>query len=324
MVQTVDPRLNLNLAVIIETEDPSMARGDIRVEMPVGSIGRSVDVSHRCAAVASSGSVQLAKRREKCAQFCGNKLISALVLACTMFAMFSEDIRLLSPPTTDTPFHVFTAIAFLIFTVELIFTIYINGSDKWFYTFLDFVATLSLIPDLWFFQAVMHSSSCDEMYSNGARDALVLVRASRAARSGIRLGRLVKLTRLIRITRLVKLMRCRKYAHDGKSITSAREVAGDMSQKMSEIITLKVIMIVLIMNFTMPFMEITIVDTLPEQGLGVIQSTPPLSDPNMGSAFDARYECPGSLVGNDALTLRGTAVCGWRGRCASPRVVLLP
>ena len=90
MVQTVDPRLNLNLAVIIETEDPSMARGDIRVEIPVGSIG-SVDVSHRCTAVASSGSVQSAKRREKCAQFCGNKLISALVLACTMFAMFSED-----------------------------------------------------------------------------------------------------------------------------------------------------------------------------------------------------------------------------------------
>eukprot|EP01043_Picozoa_sp_COSAG02_P040793 COSAG02_NODE_3327_length_6930_cov_9.191187_4_plen_620_part_00 len=199
------------------------------------------------------------------------------MLVCTVVALFSEDTRLLVGKEADGFFHFLTVFVFVAFLVELALTIYVNQKENWFYTVLDFVATFSLILDLWFVQEAM-AGDVDPLapvtFSNESAtggdsqlaDSLVLTRASRAARAGTKMGRLFKLTRLMRVGKLLKLCSKMRSSPDSDESTQAT----DMSRRMAEIITGKVIIIVLVMLFAMPFLELDVVDDFPSYGLDVI------------------------------------------------------
>ena len=203
--------------------------------------------------------------------------VQIFMLACTVVALFSEDVRLLVGKGADPVFHALTMFVFVAFVGELVLTIYVNQKENWFYTVLDFVATFSLILDMWFVQDAMASdldplapaafvNSTIESSESQLANSLVLTRASRAARAGTKMGRLFKLTRLMRVGKMLKI--CSKMrSSDGDDSAQA----SDMSRRMAEIITGKVIIIVLVMLFAMPFLEVDIVDDFPSYGLDVIE-----------------------------------------------------
>lgn len=204
--------------------------------------------------------------------------VQIFMLLCTVVALFSEDVRLLVGKGADPVFHFMTAFVFLAFLVELVLTIYVNRKENWFYTFLDFVATFSLILDLWFVQDAMESDVdplAEATYTNttatdGAdqlADTLVLTRASRAARAGTKMGRLFKLTRLMRVGKMFKICAKMRSSNDAEEASQAT----DMSRRMAEIITGKVIIIVLVMLFAMPFLEVDVTNDFPNYGLDVIE-----------------------------------------------------
>ena len=204
--------------------------------------------------------------------------VQIFMLVCTVVALFSEDTRVLLGKGADPLFHALTMFVFVAFVAELALTIYVNQKENWFYTFLDFVATFSLILDMWFVQAAMASDidplapTTFQNITSGAddsalADSLVLTRASRAARAGTKMGRLFKLTRLMRVGKMFKI--CAKMSNNKEKDDSAE--ASDMSRRMAEIITGKVIIIVLVMLFAMPFLEVEVVDDFPAYGLDVIE-----------------------------------------------------
>ena len=242
--------------------------------------------------------------------------VQIFMLVCTVIALFSEDTRVLLGKGADPLFHALTMFVFVAFVVELGLTIFVNRKENWFYTFLDFVATFSLILDMWFVQAAM-ASDADPLAptsfmnvtaagDSALADSLVLTRASRAARAGTKMGRLFKLTRLMRVGKMFKI--CAKFSKSKEKDDSVE--ASDMSRRMAEIITGKVIIIVLVMLFAMPFLEVDVVDAFPSYGLDVIEMS---RDQVCGEGTStAAIDCAGRCATEAPLVNGGCARAGCR------------
>lgn len=132
------------------------------------------------------------------------------------------------------------------------------------------IATLSLVADFWFVQNALREANnaaaeADEAGGATVEESAVLTRASRAARAGTKIGRLLKLTRLMRVSKVVKL--CGRGSKDQGS----SEQPSDMARRMAETITGRVIMIVLVMLFCMPYLEQVQLDHFPSYGLDSVE-----------------------------------------------------
>lgn len=80
----------------------------------------------------------------------GHKYFTFTMSAWTTWALFGDDLRmLLTDRTADNFFYVMAIIALLLFVFELALNFYSRKSWRFgFYFWLDFLATLSLIPDI--------------------------------------------------------------------------------------------------------------------------------------------------------------------------------
>lgn len=141
-----------------------------------------------------------------------------------------------------------------------------------FYFWLDTISTLSLLTDIgWLMEAILGGGSVD---AANASSASSLARAGRAARIGTRAGRIVRLIRLIRIIKLYKnarnAMDKQKDKKSNDEDISAEELAqiqgknepklnmeeSKVGQKLSDLTTRKVIVIVLVMMFSVPLFSL--------------------------------------------------------------------
>ena len=132
------------------------------------------------------------------------------------------------------------------------------GNPGWclgFYFWLDFAATVSLIPDIgWIwdplFAALSGESSAAGGDGNGAQDAL---KAGRSSRSGAKAGRVVRIVRLVRMVRMVKLYKMHgnteASAHLERRMTQKESKVGSI---LSEKTTRKVIVLVLVLILFLP------------------------------------------------------------------------
>ena len=101
--------------------------------------------------------------KEKMQMLLNTEAVQITLIVSTFVALFSEDVRLLMGQGADPPMYAVIVIVFVLFSAKLAYTIYINKREKCgppfldnkFYTFLDFVATASLIMDFWFVQEAM-------------------------------------------------------------------------------------------------------------------------------------------------------------------------
>ena len=151
-----------------------------------------------------------------------------------------------------------------------------------FYFWLDFVATVSLIPDIgWIWNPLVGEGSSSDI--GGGQ-----LRAGRAARAGTRAGRIVRIVRLIRLVRIAKLYKEFKQALKGNEEELPSEAAemtspmlefaagrpgsgaaGDKKKDapvskvgaaLSDLTTQRVIMLILAIIFVTPFLD-TATDT---------------------------------------------------------------
>lgn len=203
-----------------------------------------------------------------------NNIFITFMTIITIYALFGDDIRVVScPKSADEVFYSLTCIALFFFTVEIIMAS-IAQKDYFlgFYFWLDTVSTLSLLTDIgWLMEAILGGGSVS---AANASSASSLARAGRAARIGTRAGRIVRLIRLIRIIKLYKnarkAMDKQKDKKSNDEDISAEELAqiqgkndptksmqeSKVGQKLSDLTTRKVIVIVLVMMFSVPLFSL--------------------------------------------------------------------
>ena len=218
----------------------------------------------------------------------------------TVYALFGDDFRLLlAPKSADEVFWSITSAAMALFLIELIMAS-IAQKDYFlgFYFWLDFIATISLITDIgWIYNEMTGGGDID---ADNASQASSLARAGRSARIGTRAGRIVRLVRLIRIVKL--------YKHASKALDRGAATEDDLSkeeleqiqsanageeapkeshvgQKLSDLTTRRVIVIVLIMMFSIPILS-----------LDTYRDTP--NSFKYGLQLIARYDALGNTAGS--------------------------
>lgn len=229
-----------------------------------------------------------------------NSVYITFMMIITIYALFGDDFRLLlAPKSADEVFWSITSVAMALFLIELIMAS-IAQKDYFlgFYFWLDFIATISLITDIgWIYNEMTGGGDID---AENASQASSLARAGRSARIGTRAGRIVRLVRLIRIVKL--------YKHASKALNSNVTSEDDLSkeeleqiqsanakedapqeshvgQKLSDLTTRRVIVIVLIMMFSIPILS-----------LDTYRDTP--NSFKYGLQLIARYDDEGDTAGS--------------------------
>ena len=150
------------------------------------------------------------ERLEQVAQILHHTYWTVWITALTVYALFGDDLRfLLTNRPADPVFYSISIIALVFFILELFLNWMANpGWCLGFYFWLDFLATLSLIPDIgWMWDPLWAALTNEGPDVNGADtgsggDALKVGRSSRA---GAKAGRVVRIVRLVRMVRMVKL-----------------------------------------------------------------------------------------------------------------------
>ncbi len=110
----------------------------------------------------------------------------------TIYALFGDDIRQLAfSALADKYFSILSIIAFFLFVLEMVISMFVLPGYMSFYFYLDFLASASFFGEL----GMLWS------YEN---DVLQSARAGRITKVGVRAGRLFRVFRMVRLWRLAK------------------------------------------------------------------------------------------------------------------------
>lgn len=194
----------------------------------------------------------------------------------TIYALIGDDIRLMATEQPDDDiFAAITITCMAVFVMEIILSSL--GKDDYFMGFffwLDIVSTMSLVMDL---QGVQDWLS---ELTSGEDGEVDNARASRTAKIGARLGRILRLVRIIKLYKVAYDARQRKRSREARE---ARSEPGDdddwldevdedglelqpesrVGKKLSELTTRRVIVLVLVMMFVIPWLRIDQAAQLP-------------------------------------------------------------
>ena len=153
--------------------------------------------------------------------------MTIIMTIVTIFALFGDDMRLwMTTKQEDFYFFYGLSFSFVLFSAELLVNSCVGEDFKYsFFFWLDFIATLSLIPDIaWFSNFLNRLLGFQEttfemdIYRGGALQTS----------DNSNLAKVVKSVRLIRLIRIIKL-----YNYAVKSNSEAEEAKLREQQKMS-------------------------------------------------------------------------------------------
>lgn len=205
-------------------------------------------------------------------EFTDSRGTTILMAAVTFYALFGDDSRLAwCPKEADVVFMVLSSISFFLFLIELV----LNSLGKttcgrrpksdgesrggWkeracglrgylfsFFFTLDFVATLSLLPEITWLWGPIIGDDDDSGSTN-----LSAARAGRVSRAGSKAGRIIRMVRLVRLVKLYMLAR-RKRNLDHATVQQSK-----VGSKLSDLTTRRVIVVVLVMLIVVPIFTYT-------------------------------------------------------------------
>lgn len=200
-----------------------------------------------------------------------------------IFVLFGDWIRILSfPPSADSVFDVLYNMAFALFILELSLNswvksdfsggiFHVKGYMFSFFFWLDFICIITIMPDLQWAATIFGGENLSDSSGVGSK-------AGKAGMIGAKTGRIVRMARLVRLVKLYKITsqrkRERKLMEDlGKLIEMGHLNREDvnayvekmrLSQKpskvgseLSDIITRRVIIAVLLMLLVVPLLSYT-------------------------------------------------------------------
>jgi class 3 adenylate cyclase len=183
-----------------------------------------------------------------------SKGFNALTMVFTIYALFADDIRVMtSLRPADQVFYAFSAIALAIFLVEFALNCLVKGDSYTlqFYFWLDFLSTISLIPDIgWVWDPLTGSG--------GGTDDVAALKAGRASRAGTKAGRIVRIVRLVRMVRIVKLYKATQKGDEEVEMEDMAREPSKVGKKLTELTTRRVIVLVLIMILMLPLLDGTL------------------------------------------------------------------
>lgn len=239
-------------------------------------------------------------KKEICLKFIESTPVTAFMALVTIYALYSDDVRLLGfDKTADPVFILFSSIACLLFFVEIGVQCwcrdkYINVPTNFkcgkyagleellrtlnefikigsFYFWLDLLATFSMIFELPWITSVS-ADGVDDNFDNA--------RAGKASRAGAKAARVLKVVRMIRLVRLVKLYKYfseNKHKKEGSIVPDQDD--GDLHNmppeshvgaEMSDRTTKKVIVGILIMLMVIPLMQVDEIEYFNEYGMHMV------------------------------------------------------
>jgi hypothetical protein len=131
-------------------------------------------------------------------------LIMILVTLFSLWGVDTYNMLVDNPIENDLSFYTAVLICFLFFALEFVFyTLFKPGYFRSFFFYLDFVSTVSLVPDfllLWNIQAF--GDSGDSGTDTGGQNTIA--RAGRAARAGTRAARIVRVFKALTLVKKSK------------------------------------------------------------------------------------------------------------------------
>lgn len=191
--------------------------------------------------------------------------IQALTFFATIYALFAFDLNLaLGDKDADIVMDYATFVAFLVFVVELVMSLVCVPGYIQFFFWLDVVATISMYFEIGFITQKSNLAIAND---------LALAKAGRAAKAGARAGRLSSILRLIRLVKIFKfakltlgraMNKTEKQKEEQKEDVLEKDLHSSMSiigRKMTESITKKVIIVVVLMLI---MFSVTEVDYTPD------------------------------------------------------------
>jgi hypothetical protein len=223
------------------------------------------------------------KMRQKVREFIDGKLVTVIMTCVTLWALFGDDIRMLA---TDKPVDDYFFVSFMIslclFVIELFLTSLVVDDYKYsFFFWLDFIAAISLIPDIPYIVEPFVM-----IYGGETNSANVTVKTTgnqnvEAANIAARMLKSFRLIRLVRIVKLYKyftkreteeqearLREAQKKAQNARQAAMNREMDPTrLGKRLSDTITRRVIIVVLLMIIFLPIMQAQQSDTTPYYGL---------------------------------------------------------
>ena len=118
------------------------------------------------------------------------------MMIVTIYALFFDDLRILFlPPSADFTCDIVTLVCIVLYFAELILgSVAIDGYFFSFFFWLDFLAAVSMIPDVTFLVNLVQGAGDTDDYTD-------LAKTSRASK----VTRIIRIIRLIRLIRIVKL-----------------------------------------------------------------------------------------------------------------------
>ncbi|CAD7955057.1 unnamed protein product [Amoebophrya sp. A120] len=210
-----------------------------------------------------------------------------LSMAClTVFVLWGDDLRLYAfPKDYDPVFYTFFLMAFLIFFFEFMGnTICKPGYKGGFFFWLDLIATFSLLIDIPWVLALIEkliasSSGQSDDEESGAASINSTVATVRTARA-VRLVRLIRLVRVVKLWSMVRkanesqtdemLQQQQRNAQNAKQAALKRVEASRLGKLLSEMTTRRVVVMVLMMLFVLPFLDPADLDNSKVFGLSLL------------------------------------------------------
>ena len=155
--------------------------------------------------------------RQQIREIVEGKFVTLVMTITTLFALFGDDMRLwMTTKEADPAFFIGLIISFVLFSMELLVNSCVVDEFKYsFFFWLDFVATMSLVPDIPWFSDFINGILG---FQQSIYDVDVMPGTPLMTDDGSNLAKILKSVRLIRLIRIIKL-----YNYAVKSNSEAEE-----------------------------------------------------------------------------------------------------
>ncbi|KAA0155709.1 hypothetical protein FNF29_01624 [Cafeteria roenbergensis] len=227
----------------------------------------------RLAGDSRSASTRGAQWQSRLAKLMASKGAVTFVTGWTLFALFGAEVRTLGfDAAAASAFSYLFIICMGVFSLEMLVNMLastwcssrrfeesrtnllqrrcgISGYTCSFYFLLDFVAILSLLPEVpALYEPILGSASTSTSAATGGSTGLSVARAGRITRLGARVGRLVRMVRLFRLVKLYFLFRGRTLDKGEHQPRQSR-----IGIRLAQRTTRRVVVLVLLVLLVLPF-----------------------------------------------------------------------
>jgi len=203
-----------------------------------------------------------------CQKLASNPAFSGLTVFLTIYVLLGDDVRLICfEKPTDWIFDIIVVSSIAIYSFEIVVcTIGKAGYIFSFFFYLDILSTAGLVMDITTVNerllgdSISKEAESDEQLTYSGRSPGEASRAARISRVGNKAGRIIRLLRLVRLVRLLKSHKKGKYQEslppgmqDWEEEDADPQEESNVSKKLSEMTTKRVIMLVILLMLSIPF-----------------------------------------------------------------------